>query len=254
MTRVNNGELTPLFFGSAMTNFGVRSFLEKFLELSPQPQPRILQNGEILDPSTEEFSAFVFKIQANMNPAHRDRIAFMRICSGVFDKGMSVYHKQSGKMVKLAQPQQFLAQDRQIVDEAYPGDIIGLFDPGIFGIGDTLCDAGHKFDFADFPVFPPEKFARVQAKDTMKRKQFVKGITQLTQEGAVQLFRQAGAGMESYIVGTVGNLQFEVLEYRLKNEYGVDIIMQMQPYEVARWLTFNEIGRASCRERVSSPV
>lgn len=136
-----------------MTNFGVRSFLEKFLELSPQPQPRILQNGEILDPSTEEFSAFVFKIQANMNPAHRDRIAFMRICSGVFEKGMSVYHKQGGKVVKLSQPQQFLAQERTIVEKAYPGDIIGVFDPGIFGIGDSLSDEKMKVQFEDFPVF-----------------------------------------------------------------------------------------------------
>ena len=153
---------------------------------------------------------------------------------------MTVWHEGSGKEIKLAQPQQFLAQDRQIIDEAYPGDIVGLFDPGIFGIGDTICDSSRKFRFEDFPVFPPEKFARVQAKDTMKRKQFVKGIEQLTQEGAIQLFQQAGAGTESYIVGTVGTLQFEVLEYRLKNEYNVDILMQMQPYEVARWMAFED--------------
>ena len=185
-----------------------------------------------------------------MNPAHRDRLAFIRICSGKFERGMNVYHNRSGKPIKLAQPQQFLAQDRQIVDEAYPGDIVGLFDPGIFGIGDTLCDPSHKFSYEDFPVFPPEKFARVQAKDTMKRKQFVKGVEQLTQEGAIQLFQQAGAGTESYIVGTVGTLQFEVLEYRLKNEYGVDIVMNMQPYEVARWMTYSdgrEVTPASLR-------
>lgn len=233
--RVERGELTPMFFGSAMTNFGVQNFLEEFLKLAPPPAPRGSSDGVIL-PEDEKFSAFVFKIQANMNPAHRDRLAFIRICSGKFTRGMSVYHTKSDKMIKLSQPQQFLAQERTIIDEAYPGDIVGLFDPGIFGIGDTLCTQGRKFDFADFPVFPPEQFARVQAKDTMKRKQFVKGIMQLTQEGAVQLFRQAGAGLESYIVGTVGSLQFEVLEYRLKNEYGVDILMQMQPYEVARWL------------------
>lgn len=197
-----------------MTNFGVRSFLEKFLELSPQPQPRILQNGEILDPSTEEFSAFVFKIQANMNPAHRDRIAFMRICSGVFEKGMSVYHKQGGKVVKLSQPQQFLAQERTIVEKAYPGDIIGVFDPGIFGIGDSLSDEKMKVQFEDFPVFPPEIFARVQPKDSLKRKQFVKGITQLAQEGAIQVFEQKDIGIESFIVGVVGVLQLEVLEYQ----------------------------------------
>lgn len=239
LEKVANGELTPMFFGSAMTNFGVQNFLEEFLHLAPPPASRKSSEG-IIEPNDEEFSAFVFKIQANMNPAHRDRLAFMRICSGKFERGMSVYHDRSGKMIKLAQPQQFLAQDRTIIDEAYPGDVVGLFDPGIFGIGDTLCEQKRKFKYADFPVFPPEQFARIQAKDTMKRKQFVKGIMQLTQEGAVQLFQQAGAGMESYIVGTVGSLQFEVLEYRLKNEYGVDILMQMQPYEVARWLTHKE--------------
>lgn len=246
LEKVANGELTPMFFGSAMTNFGVQNFLEEFLRLAPSPASRNSSAG-IIQPQDEKFSAFVFKIQANMNPAHRDRLAFIRICSGKFTRGMSVYHNKTGKMIKLAQPQQFLAQDRMIIDEAYPGDIVGLFDPGIFSIGDTLCDAGHKFSFADFPVFPPEQFARVQAKDTMKRKQFVKGITQLTQEGAVQLFQQAGAGMESYIVGTVGSLQFEVLEYRLKNEYGVDILMQMQPYEVARWLVGSNITPSSLR-------
>lgn len=237
--KVALGELTPMFFGSAMTNFGVQNFLEEFLRLAPPPAPRDSSIGEIR-PESEHFSAFVFKIQANMNPAHRDRLAFIRICSGKFTRGMSVYHNKSNKLIKLAQPQQFLAQDRTIIDEAFPGDIVGLFDPGVFGIGDTLCAGGYKFEFADFPVFPPEQFARVQAKDTMKRKQFVKGIMQLTQEGAVQLFCQAGAGAESYIVGTVGSLQFEVLEYRLKNEYGVDILMQMQPYEVARWLVADE--------------
>ena len=198
MEKVNTGELTPMFFGSAMTNFGVQSFLEKFLEMSPMPQPRMLQDGTILSPENEKFSAFVFKIQANMNPAHRDRISFMRICSGVFDKGMSVYHKQSGKMVKLAQPQQFLAQERTIVEKAYPGDIIGVFDPGIFGIGDSLSDSSLKLQFEDFPVFPPEIFARVQPKDSLKRKQFEKGIIQLSQEGAIQVFRQEGVGLESW--------------------------------------------------------
>ena len=240
LEKVAKGELTPMFFGSAMTNFGVQNFLEEYLRLAPPPAPRKASTG-IINPADENFSAFVFKIQANMNPAHRDRLAFIRICSGKFTRGMMVNHNKSDKPIKLAQPQQFLAQDRTIIDEAFPGDIVGLFDPGIFGIGDTLCATGQKFDFADFPVFPPEQFARVQAKDTMKRKQFVKGITELTQEGAVQLFQQAGAGTEAYIVGTVGSLQFEVLEYRLKNEYGVDILMQMQPYEVARWLVGDNI-------------
>jgi peptide chain release factor 3 len=237
--RVDEGDLTPMFFGSAMTNFGVQDFLEEYIRLAPSPRPRQSSDG-LIAPDDEQFSGFVFKIQANMNPAHRDRLAFIRICSGKFERNMEVWHERSGKNIKLAQPQQFLAQDRQIIDTAYPGDIIGLFDPGIFGIGDTVCMPEHKFKYADFPVFPPEKFARVQAKDTMKRKQFVKGIMQLTQEGAIQLFQQAGAGFESYVVGTVGTLQFEVLEYRLKNEYNVDIEMNMLPYEVARWMAWED--------------
>ena len=236
LEKVARGELTPMFFGSAMTNFGVQSFLEKFLELSPEPQPRALQNGDIIEPSNEKFSAFVFKIQANMNPAHRDRISFMRICSGKFEKGMTVYHKQSGKPIKLAMPQQFMAQERTIVEEAYPGDIIGVFDPGIFGIGDSLSDNSLKLQFEDFPVFPPEIFARVQPKDSLKRKQFEKGIIQLSQEGAIQVFKQEGVGMESYIVGVVGVLQLEVLEYRLKNEYSAQLLMNQLPYSVARWV------------------
>ena len=151
---------------------------------------------------------------------------------------MQVWHERSGKAIKLKEPQQFLAQDRQIVETAYPGDIVGLFDPGVFGIGDTLTAENNKFAFADFPVFPPEKFARVSAKDTMKRKQFAKGIEELTQEGAIQLFRQAGAGTDNFVVGAVGQLQFEVLEYRLKNEYGADIILNPLPFETARYLRF----------------
>lgn len=239
MEKVNHGELTPMFFGSAMTNFGVKGFLEQYLKLAPVPQPRMSSKG-LISPDNPNFSGFIFKIQANMNPAHHDRLSFIRICSGKFERGMSVYHMQGGKQVKLAQPQQFLAQDRQIIDTAYPGDIVGLFDPGIFGIGDTLCMSNEKFLYAEFPVFPPERFARVSAKDTMKRKQFSKGIMQLTQEGAVQLFTQAGAGTDSYIVGTVGQLQFDVLEYRLKSEYNTDIVMNPQPYEVARWLEFED--------------
>jgi len=240
LKKVMRGELTPIFFGSAMTNFGVRPFLEEFLKLAPPPAPRMSSEG-LVEPDDEKFSAFVFKIQANMNPAHRDRLAFIRICSGKFERGMTVHHIRSGKLLKLTQPQQFLAQDRTIIDEAYPGDIVGLFDPGVFGIGDTLCAQGENLKFEDFPVFPPERFARVQPKDTMKRKQFIKGITQLTQEGAIQVFYQADAGGETVIVGTVGNLQFEVLEYRLKNEYGVDILMTFLPFELARWLDGDKI-------------
>lgn len=242
--KIARGELTPMFFGSAMTNFGVRPFLEEYLKLAPPPMARESNIGEI-SPEMEEFSAFIFKIQANMNPAHRDRLAFARICSGKFTKGMNVFHMQTGKPVKLAQPQQFMAQERTIVEEAYPGDIIGLFDPGIFGIGDTLCSESKKFRFENFPVFPPEQFARVQPKDTMKRKQFMKGVTQLTQEGAVQLFKQPDDAFESFIIGVVGALQFEVFEHRLRNEYGVEIQLQHLPYIGARWLKGKGISSKS---------
>lgn len=241
MDQVLKGELTPIFFGSAMTNFGVRPFLEEFLRLAPPPAPRITQEG-IVEPDHDQFSAFVFKIQANMNPAHRDRLAFIRICSGKFIRGMTVNHVNAGKKIKLAQPQQFLAQDRTIIDEAFPGDIVGLFDPGIFSIGDTLCGEGSKFKFEDFPIFPPERFARVQAKDTMKRKQFLKGIAQLAQEGAIQVFHQEEDLAESFVIGAVGQLQFDVLEYRLKNEYNADILMHFLTYELARWLDGENIN------------
>ena len=242
--KVRAGELTPMFFGSAMTNFGVKPFLEKFLELAPSPAPRQAVE-EIVQPTSEDFSALVFKIQANMDPNHHDRIVFMRICSGKFEKGMSVLHRQSNKTIRLSQPQQFLATERTIVEDAYPGDIIGVFDAGTMGVGDTLCTQKHKVTFGDFPVFPPEFFARVSPKDTMKRKQFQKGMTQLAQEGAVQIFEQPGA-LDAFVVGAVGMLQFEVLEYRLKNEYGVDLLNHTLPYSVARWID-GEVDIASLK-------
>jgi peptide chain release factor 3 len=238
--KVRSGELSPVFFGSALTNFGVEPFLRDFLKLTSSPLPRKSNQGEI-DPFKEEFSAFVFKIQANMNKAHRDRIAFMRICSGKFEKGMEVNHVQGAKKLKLAQPQQFLAQEREIVEEAYAGDIIGVFDPGIFAIGDTLCANNSKFKFEGIPTFAPEHFARVRPVDTMKRKQFVKGVTQIAQEGAIQVFKEFYVGMEEIIVGVVGVLQFEVLEYRLKHEYNVDIKMDRSSYRYVRWIENEDI-------------
>lgn len=232
---VRNGKLSPVFFGSALTNFGVEPFLEEFLNMTTTPLPREADTG-LIDPLTNEFSAFVFKIQANMNKAHRDRIAFMRICSGRFEKNMEVMHMQGGKKMKLSQPQQLMAQDREIIDEAYAGDIIGVFDPGIFSIGDTICTPTQKFLFGGIPTFAPEHFNRVQQVDTMKRKQFVKGISQIAQEGAIQIFQELGGGMEEVIVGVVGTLQFDVLEYRLKNEYNVDIRMEGLPYQYIRWI------------------
>ncbi|MGY0373097.1 peptide chain release factor 3 [Clostridium sp. JNZ J1-5] len=240
LEKIKNGELTPVFFGSALTNFGVQPFLEKFIKLTSAPLGRKSDIGKI-DVFSEDFSAFIFKIQANMNKAHRDRIAFMRICSGKFSKGMEVYHVQQGKKIKLTQPQQFLAEEREIVDEAYAGDIIGVFDPGIFGIGDTLCPASNKFKFEGIPTFAPEHFARVRTVDTMKRKQFIKGITQIAQEGAIQVFKELHIGIEEIIVGVVGVLQFEVLEYRLKNEYNVDIKIERLPFKNVRWIEKSEI-------------
>ncbi len=238
--RVNRGDLSPVFFGSALTNFGVETFLRHFLNMTSSPLPRVSQD-DIVDPFDEHFSAFVFKIQANMNKAHRDRIAFMRICSGKFEAGMEVYHLQGGKKLRLSQPQQLMAENRKIVEEAYAGDIIGVFDPGIFSIGDTLCMADKKVCFEGIPTFAPEHFARVRQMDTMKRKQFIKGISQIAQEGAIQIFQEFNTGMEEIIVGVVGVLQFEVLEYRLKNEYGVEIRLEQLPYEYIRWVVNEDI-------------
>ena len=234
LDEVQKGNLTPVCFGSALTNFGVETFLEHFLKMTTSPLPRNTTTG-MVDPFSPNFSAFVFKIQANMNKAHRDRIAFMRICSGKFEAGMEVTHVQGGRKIRLSQPQQMMAQDRKIVEEAYAGDIIGVFDPGIFSIGDTLC-TGEKVEFEGIPTFAPEHFARVRQMDTMKRKQFIKGISQIAQEGAIQIFQEFNTGMEEIIVGVVGVLQFEVLTYRLENEYNVEVKLEKLPYEYIRWV------------------
>ncbi|MCB6200348.1 peptide chain release factor 3 [Extibacter muris] len=241
---VSRGELSPVFFGSALTNFGVETFLQHFLKMTSPPLPRNADKGEI-DPMEEpDFSAFVFKIQANMNKAHRDRIAFMRICSGEFEAGMEVYHMQGGRKVRLSQPQQMMASERKIIDKAYGGDIIGVFDPGIFSIGDTLTTSAKRFAYEGIPTFAPEHFARVRQVDTMKRKQFIKGISQIAQEGAIQIFQEYNTGMEEIIVGVVGVLQFDVLKYRLENEYNVEIRMDSLPYEYIRWIENEDIDMA----------
>ena len=238
--KVRKGELSPVFFGSVLTNFGVEPFLENFLEMTTSPTPRNSSAG-IIDPFDPEFSAFVFKIQANMNKAHRDRITFLRICSGKFDKDMEVLHVQGNKKLRLSQPQQIMAQEREIIDEAYAGDIIGVFDPGIFAIGDTICSPKKKFEFESIPTFAPEHFMRVRQKDTLKRKQFVKGTTQIAQEGAIQIFHEPDSGMEEVIVGVVGVLQLEVFEYRMKNEYNVDLFKEGLPYSYIRWIDNKDI-------------
>ncbi|CAI6083460.1 Peptide chain release factor 3 [Paenibacillus sp. JJ-100] len=243
MEKVQRGELTPIFFGSAINNFGVQTFLENFLELAPKPEPRRSTAGEI-DPTNEKFSGYVFKIQANMNPAHRDRIAFLRIVSGKFERGMSVKHNRVGKEIKLSQPQQFLAQDRDIVEEAYAGDIIGLFDPGIFRIGDSLSQ-GSEVVFDELPTFSPEIFAKATVKNALKHKQYQKGIDQLTEEGTIQVFNTVS--FDETILGVVGQLQFEVFEYRMKGEYGVDVILQRMPYQFARWIVDENLDPSKFR-------
>ncbi|MBQ8975355.1 MAG: peptide chain release factor 3, partial [Oscillospiraceae bacterium] len=238
MDAVRNGALSPVFFGSALTNFGVEPFLQEFLRMTTSPLPRVSDEGEV-DVFSPDFSAFVFKIQANMNKAHRDRLAFMRICSGKFERDAEVYHVQGGKKLRLRQPQQMMAAEREIIEEAYAGDIIGVFDPGIFSIGDTITVPGKKFRYSGIPTFEPEHFIRYSPKDTMKRKQFLKGTEQIAQEGAIQIFKLPDMGLEEVVVGVVGTLQFDVFEYRMKSEYGVEMRKIALPYEhlrrIAAW-------------------
>lgn len=242
--KVMKGELTPVFFGSAINNFGVQTFLENFLQLAPKPEPRKSSVG-VIEPTRENFSGYIFKIQANMNPAHRDRIAFLRICSGKFQRGMSVKHARNGKEIKLSQPQQFLAQDRDIVEEAYAGDIIGLFDPGIFRIGDSLSQK-EEIVFDELPTFSPELFCKVTVKNALKHKQYQKGIDQLTEEGTIQVFHSTGVFDET-ILGVVGQLQFEVFEHRMRNEYGVDVQLHRLTFQFARWIVDENIDPGKFR-------
>lgn len=234
LDQIMSGQLTPVFFGSAINKFGVQSFLDQFLALAPPPQPHKSNIG-FIDPYQGDFSGFIFKIQANMNPAHRDRIAFLRVCSGKFVRGMSVHHVREKRRLKLTQPQQFFAQDRDIIETAYAGDIIGLHDPGIFHIGDSLTGGGPLL-FQPLPQFPPEHFARLENMNAIKYKQFQKGIQELMEEGCVQIFRRQNQ-QEDLILGVVGELQFEVFSYRLQAEYRAQIKLQRLPYQLARWLS-----------------
>lgn len=228
------GQVTPVFFGSALTNFGVEPFLRAFKALCPPPSARQAAGGVPIEPQDERFSAFIFKVQANMDPAHRDRVAFARICSGRFEAGLKVVHARLGKTLRLNRAEQFFAQEREAVAEAWAGDIVGLFDPGLFRIGDTLSStAGVRFDAV--PRFSPEHFARLRLLDPMKRKQLQKGIEQLSEEGTVQLFTEPGREKDP-ICGVVGRLQFEVLAYRLEHEYGAKVALDALPYAYARWV------------------
>ncbi|GAM12923.1 peptide chain release factor 3 [Mesobacillus selenatarsenatis SF-1] len=237
--RIADGTLIPVFFGSALTTFGVQTFLDSYLQFAPEPQPRNSTAGEI-DPQSEEFSGFIFKIQANMNPAHRDRIAFLRICSGKFERGMTVQLSRTGKSMKLAQSTQFMADDRSTVEEAVAGDIIGLYDPGTYQIGDTIVSGKEGFLYEKLPQFTPELFVRVSAKNVMKQKHFHKGIQQLVQEGAIQLFKTLKT--EEYLLGAVGQLQFEVFEARMRNEYNVEVLMERQGSKIARWIEGDDVN------------
>ncbi len=233
--KVDRGELTPVFFGSALSNFGVGEFLDYFIDMTLPPMKRNSNLG-VIEPTSDDFSGFIFKIQANMNKAHRDRIAFMRICSGKFEKGMDVNLNILKRKIRLNQADLMFASERKVVDVAYAGDIIGLYDPGIFSIGETISRDSNKLLYEGIPTFAPEHFARCKQVDTMKRKQFVKGIEQIALEGAIQIFHDMNSGMEAIIVGAVGILQFEVLVYRLKNEYNVDVNLETLPYEYIRWV------------------
>ena len=228
-----DGKITPVFWGSAMTNFGIEPFLARFKDFAPEPGARASTKG-LVQPGDKEFSAFIFKVQANMDKAHRDRVAFMRVCSGHFQGGMWVKHVRLGKEVRLARPQQFFAQERTLVDEAWPGDVLGVFDPGMFRIGDTLV-TGESFEFDAVPRFSPEHFARLRAKDPSRRKQFIQGLSQLVEEGTVQQFTVPGQE-HTPVVGVVGQLQFEVLEHRLKSEYGTEVYLEQLQHQHARWV------------------
>ena len=235
---VEAGKLSPVFFGSALADFGTIPFLNHFLDMSPAPGARKTTDGEV-KPEDPFFSGFIFKIQANMNPAHRDRLAFLRICSGKFERGMTVRLSRTGKEIKLSQSTQLFANERETVDEAYAGDIIGIYDTGNYQVGDTLTTTKEPLFFEPLPTFPPELFAMVMPKDTMKAKHFTKGVDQLAQEGAVQVYRTE---YNEVILGAVGQLQFEVFEYRLKNEYNSEIRMDPLDFSVARWLITDDLS------------
>jgi peptide chain release factor 3 len=246
MEAVINGEQTPVFFGSALAPFGVHDFFDTFISLAPTPGPRRSTEG-VVAPADSNFSGFIFKIQANMNPAHRDRIAFVRVCSGKFERGMSVKLSRTGKIFKLSQSQQIVASSRDTIDEAYAGDIIGIYDPNAYQIGDTLIEGKADFEFDELPKFPPELFKKVMAKNVMKSKQFKKGIDQLVQEGAIQLFKDKRT--ESYIIGAVGELQYEVFKYRMENEYNVEVLFESIGERIPRWLKTEQVKESLFDDR-----
>lgn len=230
--RFLKGEMCPVFFGSAVNNFGVRQLLNAFASLAPAPMPRETDK-RIVSPEETDFSGFVFKIQANMDPKHRDRTAFIRICSGEFERGDKVYHCRSGREIRLAAPTAFLAKDKEVINRAWAGDIVGINDPGLFHIGDTLTK-GEKMNFTGIPDFAPEYFARVTLLNPLKSKQMNKGLAELSEEGATQLYQPVKSAVP--VIGVVGELQFDVLQFRLKSEYGADVSLDRIPSFGVRWI------------------
>ncbi|MDJ0599650.1 MAG: peptide chain release factor 3 [Crocosphaera sp.] len=234
LEEVHAGKMTPIFFGSAMTNFGVQLFLEAFLEYALKPEGRNSSVG-VVDPTHPEFSGFVFKLQANMDPKHRDRVAFVRVCTGKFEKDMTVSHARTGKTVRLSRPQKLFAQDRASIEEAYGGDVIGLNNPGVFAIGDTIY-SGQKLEYEGIPCFSPEMFSYIKNPNPSKFKQFQKGIKELREEGAIQIMYSTDDFKRDPILAAVGQLQFEVVQFRMLSEYGVETNLEPLPYSLARWV------------------
>ena len=243
---VHGGELSPVFFGSAMTNFGVRPFLDAFLELAQRPAARPSSAG-VIEPIRPGFSGFVFKLQANMDPRHRDRVAFVRVCSGKFEKDMTVQHARTGRAIRLSRPQKLFGQDREVVDDAYPGDVIGLNNPGMFAIGDTLY-VGPRIEYEGIPCFTPELFAWLRNPNPSAFKSFRKGVNELREEGAVQILYDIDESKRDPILAAVGQLQLEVVQYRLEHEYGVQTRLEPLGFSVARWVlggwpALEQVGR-----------
>ena len=228
------GEISPVFFGSALTNYGVEEFLKGFLALCPPPRDRMGEH-EIVPAARPEFSGFVFKIQANLDPKHRDRVAYVRVCSGTFRREMVVYHPRTGKKIKLRRAHKLFGQERETMDEAFPGDIIGLVNPGEFLLGDTICE-GDAVNFEALPQFSPEFFATMVCSDTGRRKQFERGLSQLLEEGAIQVFRNEGNSLSQMTFAGVGELQFDVVKFRLLSEYDTETEIRWLSYKVAKWV------------------
>jgi peptide chain release factor 3 len=243
--RFVQGELSPVFFGSALTNYGVEPFLRQFLALCPPPHDRDSDVGSILA-SQQEFTGFVFKIQANLDPRHRDRIAFVRVCSGRFRRDMEVVHARTGRKLRLRRAHRVFGQERETMDEAFPGDIVGLVNPGEFRLGDTICE-GTPVNFEPLPQFSPENFAVLRCRDSNRRKQFQRGVEQLLEEGAIQMFNDSRAVRRDPILAAVGELQFDVVRFRLESEYDTATEIEWLPYKLARWIDVDPAASAEMR-------